>query len=132
MADVESALLTFFDDMAFVTTVVDWRYLPENIANRGGVIRVGRIGGGADRDNDIPTLSFQCYASPSQANPRAAHDLEQQVWGRFLEVLNGDRPGWADGVVFEDPSKTSGPVRLPSTDPTITVVESIIRLTIRN
>lgn len=136
MADVEAALLALFSDMAWTDTIADFRTLPDMIAAHGGVLRIRRIGGGADRDNDQPQVSVQAYASPTIDNPRATTDLQDAVWGRFLDILNGSRSGWCDlgngaGVLIEDPSKTSGPVTLPSPVPTITVVESLYRLTIR-
>jgi hypothetical protein len=130
MADVEVALLAFFDDLAYTVTVTPGD-LGQRITDSGGVLRIRRIGGGADRDNDTPTISVQAFAAESYDNPRAAHDLDAQVWDRFLDILNGDNPGWVGGVVIEDPSKTSGPVELPYPDPAITVVESIYRLTVR-
>lgn len=134
MADVEVALLDFFADVAYTTTVADYRYLQEQITDHGGVLRIRRIGGGADRDADHPTVSIQCYANETQDNPRAAHDLDAAVWGRFLEVLNGSNSGWVGGVILEDPSRTSGPVELPGpeTTPQITVVESLYQITLRN
>lgn len=136
MADVEAALLALFSDLAWTDTIADFRTLPDMIAAHGGVLRIRRIGGGADRDNDQPQISVQAYASPTIDNPRATTDLQDAVWGRFLDILNGSRSGWCDlgngaGVLIEDPSKTSGPVTLSSPVPTITVVESLYSLTIR-
>lgn len=132
MADIEVALLAFFDDLAYTVTVTPGD-LAQRLAGGGKVLRIRRIGGGADRDSETPTVSVQSFAAESyDTAPRAAHDLDAQVWSRFLDVLNGDNPGWVAGVVIEDPSKTSGPVELPYPDPAITVVESIFSLTVRS
>lgn len=133
MVDVEVGLMALLDDLGYTVTFVDWRDLQNQIDAHGGVLRIRRIGGGGDRDTDNPTVSIQSYANETQANPRAAHDLDGRVWQRFLDILNGAHDGWAaEGVLIENPDKTSGPVELPSTEPTITVVESLYRLDIRN
>lgn len=130
MADAEAALTAFLEDLATTVTVTPGN-LKKLLDDGGRVLRVRRIGGGADRDDDNPTISIQSFAAPTKNNPRAAHDLDQEVWDRFLEILNGERTGWSAGVLFEDPSKTSGPVELPYPDPATRVVESIYRFTIR-
>ena len=135
MVDVEAALMTFFDDMAWTTTVANYTYLPGLISEHGGVLRIKRIGGGGDRDTDRPTVSVQAYGVDTQANPRATHDLAAAVWDRFLEVLNGSRSGWvSEGVLIENPDKTSGPVEIPGpqTSPQIVIYESLFSLTFSN
>jgi hypothetical protein len=132
--DVEPGLLEFFEDLAYTVTVTPGDLkarLADRDVDQGRVLRIRRIGGGADRDDDQPIISFQSMASETQAHPRAAHDLDNEVWERFLEVANGERAGWVAGFTIEDPTKTSGPVELPYPDPTTTVVESIYRFTTR-
>lgn len=133
----ERALMAFLDDLAYTTTVADFRYLAANIAEHGGVLRIRRIGGDTDRDNDRPVISVQAYASDSDATPHATNDLQDDVWSRLLEIDTAVRSGWVDlgsglTVLLESPEKVSGPVELPSPEPTITVVESIYRFTTRN
>lgn len=130
MADVEVALLAFFDDLAYTVTVTPGDLQPR-IAGGGKVLRIRRIGGGADRDEDVPVISIQSFAGESYQAPRAAHDLDRLVWERFLGILDHG-PVAVGGVSLDEPAKTSGPVELPYPDPAVTVVESIYRLTVRN
>lgn len=131
MADVEAALLDFYADLAYTVTVTPGD-LATRLAAGGKVLRIRRIGGGGDRDNDYPTVSFQSFAAESYEQARAAHDLDQAVWDRLVDIATGLNPGWVDGVIIEDPSKTSGPVELPYPDPATTVVESIYSMRIRH
>lgn len=125
MADVEAALLTFLDDLGYTVTTT-----PMDLEQRLPVIRVRRIGGGGDRDNDRPIVSVQTFAKPTSASPRAHLDLAEQVEDRFIDLaLNG--PQMVDGVCLDEAAKDSGPVELPYPTAGIRTTETIYRLTTR-
>lgn len=135
MTDIEAGLLDFFSDLATCVTVTPGNLkdlLSHAGALNGKVLRIRRIGGPGDRDNDYPTISVQSYAIENQAHPRAALDLDQSVWQRLIGVLDGATSGWTGAYAVEDPSKTSGPIYLPYPDPDIAIVESIYRFTVRH
>lgn len=94
------------------------------------VLRVKRIGGPGDADNEFPVVSVQSYAPASADAPRTAWKLDTAVADKFFSVATGG-PELVGSTVIEDPGKDSGPVELPYPNAAITVVESLYRFTSR-
>lgn len=133
--DVEPSLLDWFTGLkvagrttyAASSTPSD---LDDRLADGQLVLRVKRIGGGSDPDNDNPTISVQCFALASPDTPRAAWDLDSVVEEKFFEVTTYG-PQKVGDILMESPDKTSGPVEMPWPNAAITVVESIYRFAAR-
>lgn len=126
--DVEPPLLDWLDDLATAVTST-----PIDLADQVPMLRVRRIAGGGDWNNDRPTVSVQAFATPTSGSPRAHFDLATQVEDRFMSIaVNGpELVGGASKVVIEDPVKESGPVELPYPNPAVRVTETIFRFTAR-
>lgn len=129
MADVDLALTEFFADVAYTDTVTPDE-LEELIVEHGGVIRVRRVGGGGDADNDTPRVSVQHFAFLSDDQPRAHFDLAQATEALLFDVATYG-PQKVGGLVIEAPVKESGPIELTYDNPAVKVTESIFRITTR-
>ena len=129
MADVEAALLEFFDDLAYTVTSTPLD-LEQRLRNGERVLRVRRIGGAGDRDNDFPRVSLQHYAVASSAAPRAHFDFAEDTEDRLLDLADTG-PLFVAGACLDEAKKDSGPVELPYPNDSVRVTETIYRLTIR-
>ena len=130
MGDVEVTLMHFYDDLAYTVTST-----PQDVEDRVPVLRIRRIGGAGDRDNDYPRVSVQAFATPTQAHPRAHFDLAAEVEHKMLQLAEyGPQLVKGTGVVLEVPAgsfKDSGPVELPYPNPAVRVTETVYRLVVR-
>jgi hypothetical protein len=126
MADVEAALLDWLGDLAYTVTST-----PADLEQQLPVIRIRRVGGGGDRDNDRPTISIQTFGKPTSGDPRPAHALAAQVEDKFLTVETyGPQPLGPD-LCLDEATKESGPVELTYPNPAVRVTETIFRLVTR-
>ena len=125
MADVESALMTFLDDLGYTVTST-----PADLEQHLPVIRIRRVGGSGDEVNDFPRVSIQAMTAASSTAPRAHFDLAESIADRIFGLAVYG-PQVVDGVCLESPAKDSGPVELTYPNPSVRVAETIWRLTIR-
>ena len=128
--DIELALCELLQPIADTVT----QLMPATLAN-GNIdqsyfpkIRIQRIGGGGDEDDDFPRVLIRCFAVPSEADPRASQDLANSV-DDFMRSIHGAH---AAGTAIDSASKDSGPVSSPWDDPAIRVTELIYSVTMRN
>lgn len=120
--DMEVALMDYLQNLAYTVTST-----PSDLKDRLPVIRVARIGGGADRAHDQPRISLQCFALENTSAPRAAQDLAAAVWEQMYKL-----PVVSAGVRLDSASKESGPVTIPWPTAGIGVKELIYTVTVRH
>lgn len=124
-SDVEAALLDYFSTLAHCVTSTP-PDLAERLADDGKVLRIQRIGGGSDNNNDFPRVSVQTYTATDPDNPRSTLALAEDVRDMLLDL-----PKWVNGAMLDDSTCESGPVEWPWPDPAISVTQSIYRITVR-
>lgn len=117
--------MALLDDLGYTVTTT-----PVDLEKRLPVIRIRRVGGPGDRDNDYPRVSIQAHTRAGSATPRAHFDLAAAIEERLLQIADYG-PKVVGGVCIEDPRKDSGPVELTYPNPTVRVAETVWRLTTR-
>jgi hypothetical protein len=127
LADVEVALMEYLEPAGrTVTQLMSW--------NKEGdlpAIRIQRIGGGQGDDaetTDLPRVLINCYARPTEENPRASQKIAADVVRR-MTAIHGV---FVEGAgLLDSATKDSGPVTRPWDDPAIRVTELIYSVTVR-
>lgn len=128
MADVELALMLLLDDFGYTTTTT-----PSNLDDVLPVLRVRRVGGSADADNDRPRMSVQVFArTVADTSPRAHMMLASEVDNfLFKEIPGASVPLGDERVVFDAIARDSGPVELVYPNTSVRVAELLYSLTTR-
>jgi len=122
--DIETALMDYLEDLGYTVTST-----PADLVSRLPVIRIQRVGGSDDGENDYPRVSVQTFAAGSSEKPTAARDLAETIRDRLNHELPAmSKPG---GFLLDSSSTESGPSSYPWPDPSVRVAQAIYRLTTR-